>query len=167
MTTASGDPDMGSALGMAAEIFSAAQKAPVPFPEAQQTEVPAAGGTGDTPLPTNAELAARLAQLLHRQPAEAPETPPLPAAATAPAAGRSDDANSGSGGPNLGNLAAAIPPLLQAMSGNGSFIKPEKLNLIRALKPYLSEERGTSIDRAIRMANVAQAAKTALTALGR
>ena len=163
MTTASGDPDMGSALGMAAEIFSAAQNAPVPFPEAQQTTAPETGGTGGSPLPTNEELAARLAQLLPQQPAQTTETP----SSAIPAPSDAGAAPDPGGGPGLSSLAAALPPLLQAFSGSGSFIKPEKLNLIRALKPYLSEERGSSIDRAIRMANVAQAAKSALTALGR
>ena len=166
MTTASGDPDMGSALGMAAEIFSAAQNAPVPFPEAQQTAAPETGGTGASPLPTNEELAARLAQLLPQQPAQAAPTTETPPAAI-PAPSDAGSATDSGGGPGLSSLAAALPSLLQAFSGSGSFIKPEKLNLIRALKPYLSEERGSSIDRAIRMANVAQAAKSALTALGR
>ena len=57
--------------------------------------------------------------------------------------------------------------LMQAFSGGENFIKPEKLNLIKAFKPYMTESRGSSIDRAIKMANIAQAAKSALAALGR
>lgn|GEM_PF-4817588 len=68
---------------------------------------------------------------------------------------------------NLGRISAVLPAVMQAMSGKGELLRPEKINLIRAFRPYLDEERQGEIDHAIRMANVAQAAKTALSALGR
>ena len=68
---------------------------------------------------------------------------------------------------NLGRISAVLPAVMQAMSGKGELLRPEKINLIRAFRPYLDEEHQGEIDHAIRMANVAQAAKTALSALGR
>ena len=67
----------------------------------------------------------------------------------------------------LGSLATVLPPLMQALSGHSDLVKPEKLNLVRAIKPYLSDGRSPGVDRAIRMANVALAAKSALSLLGR
>ena len=64
-------------------------------------------------------------------------------------------------------LAAVLPQLLQALSGNGNLVKSERANLIRAMTPYLSEGRIGSLDRAMRMANVAKAVKSALHDLGR
>ena len=64
-------------------------------------------------------------------------------------------------------FAEALPQLMQALSGNGDLVKSERLNLIKAMKPYLSETRIGSLDRALRMANVTKAAKSALHILGR
>lgn len=64
-------------------------------------------------------------------------------------------------------LAEALPQLMQALSGNGELIEGDRLNLIKAMKPYLSDKRLGSIDRALRMANVTKAAKSALHILGR
>ena len=78
------------------------------------------------------------------------------------------DGNSGSPtGTPLENIVSLFPVLMQAISGSANLIKPERLDLINALKPYLSESRSGSIDRAIRMANITQAAKSALGILGR
>lgn len=64
-------------------------------------------------------------------------------------------------------FAEALPQLMQALSGNADLVKSERLNLIKAMKPYLSETRIGSLDRALRMANVTKAAKSALHILGR
>jgi len=161
---------MGNALSMAAEIFASAQGG-VSSPQPEQTE-PQQASAAEGGAMSRDEIASMLASMLaSRSQGEkpegaaegaanvsTPEAPPQSGSSAAPGPGP---------GPGLGNIAAVLPPIMQAISGNGSFIKPEKLNLIKALKPYMTEARGSSIDRAIRMANIAQAAKTALTALGR
>lgn len=148
--------DMSKALSMAADIFASAQ----------QTEVPSSQPTGREPQPTepmsNEELAAALAGMLaskENSPDARADAPP-PAPVSPPQTGGPD-------GSGLGSIASVLPTLMQAFSGNGNFIKPEKLNLIKAFKPYMTAEHGGDIDRAIRMANIARAAKSALSALGR
>ena len=64
-------------------------------------------------------------------------------------------------------LFAALPQLLSALSGSGDTLDSKRVNLIRAISPYLSEERGEYIARAIRMASVAKATKDTLGVLGR
>lgn len=64
-------------------------------------------------------------------------------------------------------LAAILPQLMQAMSGQGNLIKQERITLLRAMRPYLKDTRLTSIDRAVRMANMTKAATAALHVLGR
>ena len=61
----------------------------------------------------------------------------------------------------------ALPDLLQMFSGKANYIDENRLNLIRAIKPYMAETKAGSIDRAIKMANIAKAAKKALGILGR
>ncbi len=58
----------------------------------------------------------------------------------------------------------AVPKILSAIAGGEGNISPERLNLIKALKPYLQDSRAADVDRAIRMAN---AARAALGLLGR
>ncbi|MEA4921273.1 MAG: hypothetical protein VB078_10200 [Clostridiaceae bacterium] len=152
-------PDIGKALSMASEIF-AASKGAVPSSNPAKTEATHAEANNGNP-PSNEELAAMLAQLLASKGSQGQTTAPQDEASSAAA---SSETSAGSG---LSGIAAMLPTLMQAMSGNGNFIKPEKLNLIKALKPYMSDTRGGSIDRAIKMANIAQAAKSALTVLGR
>ena len=72
-----------------------------------------------------------------------------------------------SGDPKLAAVLAALPQIMDAMSGNADLVKAEKVNLVRAIKPYLPGEHASSIDRAIRLANVTKAAKNALRLLGR
>ena len=76
-----------------------------------------------------------------------------------------------SGGNNADDRAGVIlellPRLLGAMSGSGEGLDEKKLNLIRALSPYLNTQRSRYIDRAIRMASMAKAAKDTLGMLGR
>ncbi len=67
----------------------------------------------------------------------------------------------------VAGIAAVLPMLLQAFSGNGDLVSDERLNLIRAMKPYMADKRLGNVDRAIRMANIAVAAKAALGILGR
>ena len=62
---------------------------------------------------------------------------------------------------------AALPNLLQAMSGSGEGLDGKKVNLIRAISPYISSSRGEYIERAIRLASVAKAARDTLGILGR
>ncbi len=64
-------------------------------------------------------------------------------------------------------LSSALPQLLQAFSGRNNYIDENRLNLVNAIKPYMAEARAGSIDRAIKMANMAKAAKMALGLLGR
>ena len=64
-------------------------------------------------------------------------------------------------------LAAVLPQLLQAMSGQSDLIKQERVTLLRAMRPYLKDTRLNSIDRALKMANMTKAATAALHALGR
>lgn len=60
-----------------------------------------------------------------------------------------------------------LPRLMMAFSGDANYLKPEKVNLLRALKPYLGQRRAPDIDRAVKMANLARAAQEALGGLER
>ena len=62
---------------------------------------------------------------------------------------------------------ALLPRLMMAFSGDANYLKPEKVNLLRALKPYLGQRRAPDIDRAVKMANLARAAQEALGGLQR
>lgn len=64
-------------------------------------------------------------------------------------------------------LAAALPQFMTALSGQGNLLKSERVDLLNAMRPYLKEERAGSIDRALKMANVAKAAMSAMHLLGR
>ena len=66
-----------------------------------------------------------------------------------------------------GMILEVLPRLLGALSGSGEGLDEKKLNLIRALSPYLNTQRSRYIDRAIRMASMAKAAKDTLGMLGR
>lgn len=81
----------------------------------------------------------------------------------------SSDTDAASSAPpsGLGSILSGIdiselPKIMQAISGKNAYIKPEKVNLLNALKPYFGEERTPSIDRAVKMANLAKVAKNAL-----
>lgn len=154
-----GAPDLSRALGLAAGIFSSAQ-GDASVPPASPTPVMQ---TSPAPLPSNAELADRLAEMM----AEKGHSPVAASDRASAAAETEPPPASTSALSGLDSLAAVLPPLLQALSGNGDLVKPEKLNLVRAFQPYLSSQRSPGIDRAIRMANVALAAKSALSVLGR
>ncbi len=156
-----GVPDLSQALGMAAELFSSER-------DGASASSPPPGGQTSNPsqLPSNQELATRLAAMLSSAPSSSnadAAAQPLPSGAN-PTPNQNPDASQTLG---LGALASALPPLMQALSGRSDLVKPEKLNLVRAIKPYLSDERSPGVDRAIRMANVALAAKSALSFLGR
>lgn len=62
---------------------------------------------------------------------------------------------------------ALLPRLMMAFSGDANYLKPEKVNLLRALKPYLGQRRAPDIDRAVKMANLARAAQEALGGIQR
>ena len=66
-----------------------------------------------------------------------------------------------------GVILELLPRLLGALSGSGEGLDEKKLNLVRALSPYLNTRRSQYIDRAIRMASMAKAAKDTLGMLGR
>lgn len=70
-------------------------------------------------------------------------------------------------GPGIPALAAILPQLMQAMSGQGDLIKQERVTLVQAMRPYMKESRLSSIDRALRMANMTKAAANVLHTLGR
>lgn len=70
-------------------------------------------------------------------------------------------------GEGPGSLSAVLPQLLQFFAGKHSYIDENRLNLVKALKPYMAETRADSVDRAIKMANMTKAAKRALGLLGR
>lgn len=57
---------------------------------------------------------------------------------------------------------SSLPKLMDALSGKPNYLKPEKVNLLKALKPYLSASRAPNVDRAVKMANLAKAAQDAL-----
>lgn len=77
------------------------------------------------------------------------------------------ETTAGSSTDKTGALFEALPRLLQALSGSGEELDSKKVNLIRALSPYLNSTRSQYIDRAIRMASVAKAARDTLGLLGR
>ena len=60
-----------------------------------------------------------------------------------------------------------LPQLMTLFSGQGDLVKSERLDLLRAMKPYLKESRISSIDRAVKMANMTKAAASAMHLLGR
>ncbi|MBR5537012.1 MAG: hypothetical protein IKU58_03845 [Clostridia bacterium] len=64
-------------------------------------------------------------------------------------------------------LLTLLPQLMQALSGNGDFVKRERVNLLQAMRPYLKDRRTDSIERAIKMANITKAATLAMHELGR
>ena len=64
-------------------------------------------------------------------------------------------------------LVSLLPQIMQAVSGNGNFVKRERVNLLQAMRPYLKDRRTNSIDRAIKMANITKAATLAMHELGR
>ena len=153
----SDEQSMKRVLDMASAIMerkaAAAPPAEPPAAPAAPPPVPAA-----PPAPTGApDLGSVLSALLDRGgPAAEPsagESPPPP----------------GEGGARspVSALAEALPQLMQALSGSGELVSSDRANLIRAMTPYLSERRVGSLDRAMRMANVTKAAKSALHTLGR
>ena len=89
---------------------------------------------------------------------------PAPAQAQAPSANGNTPEQSTAPFPSLALL---LPQLMQAMSGEGNMIKQERVALLRAIRPYLKENRVQSLDRALRIANMTKAASTALKTLGR
>lgn len=64
-------------------------------------------------------------------------------------------------------LLQALPQLMGALSGKEDLVDHQRLDLLRAMRPYLREERAGSIDRAVRMANLTKAAASAMHLLGR
>lgn len=64
-------------------------------------------------------------------------------------------------------IAAILPQLLQAINGQGNLVKQERVDLLRAMRPYLKGNRTQSIERALKMANVTKVATSAIHLLGR
>ncbi len=108
------------------------------------------------PEPAKPDLSALLSGLLS-------QTPPPTQAEDVP----SSSAASNASPLGAAALAAILPQLMQAMSGQGDLVKQERAALVRAMRPYLKSNRGSSIERALRMANMTKAATNALHTLGR
>ena len=64
-------------------------------------------------------------------------------------------------------LLGIMPQLLQALSGDTSMLQNDRVNLVRAVQPYLPQDKAENIDRAMRMANLTKLAKDVLKLLGR
>jgi hypothetical protein len=64
-------------------------------------------------------------------------------------------------------LLGIMPQLLQALSGDTSLLQNDRVNLVRAVQPYLPQDKAENIDRAMRMANLTKLAKDVLKLLGR
>lgn len=151
---------MKKVLEMAKAILAQRDSAnPAPAEEAPPVPTPA---PAPAPQPASAlpeqDLSAMLGALMARQ-TEASVPPPDAAPA--------EITSSSEGSQSLAPLAAVLPQLMQALSGNGNLIKSERVNLLRAMRPYLKESRSGSIDRALKMANVTKAATSAMHLLGR
>ena len=101
-------------------------------------------------------LASMLGKSTETAAAPADVPPPEPTPATDPLSG-----------PSLSPLVAMLPQLMQAFSGQGNLLSNERVNLLKAMRPYLKETRLGSIDRALKMANVTKAATSAMHLLGR
>lgn len=86
---------------------------------------------------------------------------------SAPAAETPHDTNQEAALPPVSPLLSLLPQIMQAISGNGDFVKRERINLLQAMRPYLQDRRTNSIDRAIKMANITKAAALAMHELGR
>jgi|GEM_PF-1017875 len=150
----SDEPGMRRVLNLASAIMERRSAAPPPpKPEAPSKPEPPPAARGD--------VSALLASLLAREGARDG------AGAEAAAVGAAEGGAAEKATPAAA-LAEALPQLLQALSGSGGdLVKSERANLIRAMAPYLSAQRAGSLDRAMRMANVTKAAKSALHILGR
>ena len=110
----------------------------------------AAAETPSPPTPPEAPpLTDVLSNLLNSE--DTPAQPSAPETQTAP----------------LSPLVSVLPQIMQAVSGNGDFVKRERVNLLQAMRPYLKNRRTDSIDRAIKMANITKAATHAMHELGR
>ncbi len=120
-------------------------------------------GTGSANMPApepehevqTPDLSALLSGLLNQNTEQTPETQPEIS---------NEDASAPLG---AAALAAILPQLMQAISGQGDLVKQERAALVRAMRPYLKSTRGPNIERALRMANMTKAATNALHTLGR
>lgn len=65
------------------------------------------------------------------------------------------------------DLFSMLPLLLQAFSGDTSRLQSDRVNLIRAIQPYMSQNKAGNIERAMRMASLTIVAKDVLKRLGR
>jgi len=63
-------------------------------------------------------------------------------------------------------FADMLPNILQMMGGSAS-VDNDRANLLKAIKPYVNENRSGSIDRAVNMAGMAKSAKNAIRGLRR
>lgn len=115
------------------------------------------GGTGNSGDPSQTEQTApdlgKLLEAMMSQSSTPPPEDPQPA--------------ENPGDLKLGALMQVLPQIMDAMSGNADLVNAERLNLVRAIKPYLPSGQAGSVDRAIRLANMTKAAKNALRLLGR
>lgn len=134
-----------------AAVSADPDEAPVSPARSADTPVPSPSGGGAEN--NNATGLNQLLDALFSNAAQSSKTEPDPSAQAA------------LGG--TGTLSSALPQLLQALSGKSNYIDENRLNLVKAMKPYMAQARAGSVDRAIKMANMAKAAQMALGLLGR
>ncbi len=75
--------------------------------------------------------------------------------------------SAGTGNASVSALLGIMPQLIQALSGDTSMLQNDRVNLVRAVQPYLPQSKAGSIERAMRMANLTKIAKDILRLLGR
>lgn len=79
---------------------------------------------------------------------------------------KNEDEDAGTA-PSGVDLFSMLPLLLQAFSGDTSRLQSDRVNLIRAIQPYMSQNKAGNIERAMRMASLTIVAKDVLKRLGR
>lgn len=123
---------------------------------AQRENASSAKASPSEPPPASAEGSAGLAAMLSSV---------LGAGNASTAQGAAAPSLAGMG--DVSPLSSLLPQLMTLFSGQGDLVKSERLELLRAMKPYLKASRISSIDRAVKMANMTKAATSAMHLLGR
>ncbi len=125
--------------------------------EASGSDAPPADAPAQPAFDTSQLLASLLSSRTQAQ-AEAPhDAPPAPEPAAAAPAGERQ-------GFNMSAILDILPQLLSALTGEANGLPAEKVNLVNAIRPYASS-RAESLDRALKMAGIAKAAKSAIGSL--
>ena len=98
---------------------------------------------------------------------QAPESGPDLSSVLGSLTGSDSQKSKETGAPSISALLGIMPQLLQALSGDTSLLQNDRVNLVRAVQPYLPETKAGSIERAMRMANLTKVTKDILKLLGR